>query len=481
MTFYELYLRSFYDSNGDGLGDLQGLKQKLDYLCDLGVDHVWFLPIMKSPAFHGYTVSNFFEVNPVYGDLKDLRETLNEGHKKGIKFILDLPINHVAVTSEWFQRALRGEEPYKNWFIWANDKADLEEKRHWDESKIWQKIGDRYFYGIFGPASPDLNFENKELWEEIKRIFKFWLDNGFDGFRLDAAKHIFDFDIEKMRFHYQHEKNIEFWKEMVSYIKSIKNDALVISEVWDAPEIVRKYEGIFDISFNFPLAEDLKMTLKNESPQELVETLKKCMTEYLPNGKVLSMSGNFLTNHDMTRILSDLKDEEKVKLGFSILYTLPGIPFIYYGEETGMKGIPLDVNFTEDSQEPFHWYENGFGPGQTEWKGYKFNPPYSGESFEEQINKKNSILNIIKNLIRFRKSNPWIDDARIEILNFDQNMVKLRCYSQLNEFIAYYNLKSSKCSVLLENGEELLSIGNNKAAQGYVELSPYGVYLIKKS
>jgi glycosidase len=146
-----------------------------------------------------------------------------------------------------------------------------------------------------------------------------------------------------------------------------------------------------------------------------------------------------------------------------------------------MKGIPLDVNFTEDSQEPFHWYENGFGPGQTEWKGYKFNPPYSGESFEEQINKKNSILNIIKNLIRFRKSNPWIDDARIEILNFDQNMVKLRCYSQLNEFIAYYNLKSSKCSVLLENGEELLSIGNNKAAQGYVELSPYGVYLIKKS
>jgi len=102
MNFYELYLRSFYDSNGDGLGDFQGLKQKIDYICELGIDHVWLLPILMSPAFHGYTISNFYKVNPVYGTLKDLQETLDEGHKKGLKFILDLPINHVAVTSEWF-------------------------------------------------------------------------------------------------------------------------------------------------------------------------------------------------------------------------------------------------------------------------------------------------------------------------------------------------------------------------------------------
>jgi glycosidase len=480
MIFYELYLRSFYDSNGDGLGDFLGLKNKLDYLCDLGIDYVWLLPIMKSPAFHGYTVSDFYEVNPVYGTLEHLKNTLKEGHEKGLKFVLDLPINHVAVSSEWFQKALKGEEPYKNWFIWANEKANLDEIRHWDDSKIWQKIGDKYFYGIFGPASPDLNFENPELWNEIKKIFKFWLDTGFDGFRLDAAKHIFDFDIEEMRFKYQHEKNVEFWKEMTKYIKSIKEDAIVISEVWDAPEIVRKYEGIFDIGFNFPIAEDLKMTLKKESPTEFNKTLIKCMPEYLPNGKVLSKSGNFLTNHDMTRILSDLKDEEKVKLGFSILYTLPGVPFIYYGEETGMKGIPKDVNFTEDSQEPFHWYENGFGPGQTEWKGYKFNPPYSGESVEEQKKDKNSILNTVKSLISFRKNNLWLENAKVEILNFDENVVELRGYDQLHEIIAYYNLKSSISSFFLQNGQELLSIGNNYIENNVINLAPYSVYIIKK-
>ncbi|PNR92418.1 alpha-amylase family glycosyl hydrolase [Petrotoga sp. 9PWA.NaAc.5.4] len=479
MIFYELYLRSFYDSNEDGLGDLKGLKEKLDYLVELGVDHVWLLPIMKSPAFHGYTVSNFYEVNPVYGNLNDVKEVLSEGHKKGIKFVLDLPINHVAVTSDWFQKALKGEEPYKDWFVWANEKADLNEKRHWDDSKIWQKIGNKYFYGIFGPASPDLYFERKELWQEIKNIFKFWLDAGFDGFRLDAAKHIFDFDTETMRFKYQHEKNVEFWKEMISFIKSIKNEALVISEVWDAPEIVRKYEGIFDIGFNFPIAEDLKTTLKDENTQRFVETLNKCIPEYLPTGKVFSASGNFLTNHDMTRILSDLKSEEKVKLGFSIIYTLPGIPFIYYGEEIGMKGIPIDVNFTEDSQEPFHWYENGFGLGQTEWKGYKFNPPYSGNSYEEQAKDRNSILNIVKNLIKFRKNNSWIDNAKIDILNFDQNVVKLKVYDQLNEIIAYYNLKSSNSSFFLENGTRLLSIGENIIDGKNLKLAPYGVYVVK--
>lgn len=479
MNFYELYLRSFYDSNGDGLGDFQGLKKKIDYFCELGIDHIWLLPILKSPAFHGYTISDFYNVNPVYGTLQDLQEALNVGHKKGLKFILDLPINHVAVTSEWFQKALKGEEPYKHWFIWANEKADLNEKRHWDESKIWYRIGDKYFYGIFGPASPDLNFERKDLWKEIKKIFKYWLDIGFDGFRLDAAKHIFDFDTENMRFKYQHEKNVQFWKEMVSHIKSINRDAIVVSEVWDSPEIVRKYEGIFDIGFNFPLAEDIKMTLKSESTKKFVETLEKCMPEYFPDGVVQSVSGNFLTNHDMTRIISDLKNEEKVKLGFSIIYTLPGVPFIYYGEEIGMKGIPIDVNFTEDSQEPFQWYENGFGIGQTEWKGCKFNPPYSGTSVEEQINQIDSILNTIKTLILFRKANPWIDEAKIKILNFDQNMVELCVYNQINEIRTYYNLKSSKISVLLPNGEELLSIGENINNKNELVLSPYGVYSIK--
>src|SRR6056297_742642 len=199
MIFYELFLRSFYDSNGDGIGDFKGLEEKLVYFKELGVDTIWLLPIMKSPAFHGYTISNFYETNTVYGELSDLKAAIKKGHEMGLKFILDLPVNHVAVSSDWFQKALKGEKPFEDWFTWANEKTNLAEERHWGKDLIWHKIGNKYFYGLFGPGSPDLNFENKSLWEEIKNVFKFWLEAGFDGFRLDAAKHIFDYDEKNMK------------------------------------------------------------------------------------------------------------------------------------------------------------------------------------------------------------------------------------------------------------------------------------------
>jgi glycosidase len=460
MIFYELFLRSFYDSNGDGIGDFKGLEEKLDYFKDLGVDTIWLLPIMKSPAFHGYTISDFYETNPAYGTLSDLKSALKKGHEMGLKFVLDLPINHVAVNSNWFQKALKKEKPYEDWFIWANEKTDLSEERHWGNDLIWHKIGDKYFYGLFGPGSPDLNFEHKSLWKEMKNVFKFWLDAGFDGFRLDAAKHIFDYDEKNMFFKYQHNKNINFWEEMLDYVYSIKEDAIIVSEIWDDQKIVEKYEGVFDIGFNFPLSGDMKDSIKKENTRKFVKALKNNFSKYIDKKeKVKTKSGNFLTNHDMQRLISEYdENEDKTKFAYSILYTLPGKPFIFYGEELGLRGELVSVNYTEDSQEPFHWYEIGFGPGQTEWKGYKFNPPYSQVSYEYQKDSKDSMFNFVKDLINFRKENNWIDDAGISIISQNESIVKIKINNDSQSIIVIYNFKSSK---------SLLNVNKNKIIKCY--------------
>ncbi|BBE30768.1 4-alpha-glucanotransferase [Tepiditoga spiralis] len=479
MIFYELYLRSFFDGNGDGIGDFSGLNKKLDYFVNLGITHIWLLPIMKSPSFHGYTITDFYNTNPLYGNLEELKETLKNGHNKGLKFVLDIPVNHVSINHPWFQKALNGDKKYENYFIWSNDKTDINEKRHWGNNiNIWHKVNDKYFYGLFGPGSPELNFENKNLWNEMKKIFSFWLEIGFDGFRLDAAKHIFDYNIKEMKFEYQHEKNISFWKEMISHIKSINPNSTIISEVWDDPKIVKKYNGIFEIGFNFPFSYDLKESLKRNSTKKFINGLKNSMENYLNEEKIITNSGNFLTNHDMTRLMSELKTIEKVKFSIAMLMTLPGNPFIYYGEELGMKGKLSNVDFTEDAEEPLQWYSCGYGIGQTEWKNIKFNKPYSGVSFEEQINNETSILNFLKSVIAFRKENDWISEAKIKILYSNKNMVKLSVFNRLNEFIIYYNFKSHEIKLDNFDTSKIIKIFGNFNKKNK-SLEKYSILVLK--
>ncbi|SHE79098.1 Glycosidase [Marinitoga hydrogenitolerans DSM 16785] len=480
MIFYELFVRSFYDSNNDGIGDLKGITMKLDYLKDLGVEGIWLLPIMQSAAFHGYTVIDFYSINPSYGTIDDFKELTKEAHKKGMKIVLDVPINHTSVKCEWFQKAINGNEKYKNYYVWANEKTDLNEKRHWDDSLIWFKYKDKYFYGLFGSSSPDLNFENKELWKEIKNVFKFWIELGVDGFRLDAAKHIFDYDIKNMKFKYQHEKNIEFWKEMTGYIKSLKSDAIIISEIWDSPEIVKKYHGLFDVEFNFPLSYYIKDTIKYHDPKILVNGIEETLKHYI-NGHVESISGNFFTNHDMERLTSEFNgNSDMSKMSFNILFTLPGYPFIYYGEELGMLGEIIDVNFTEDSQEPMQWYESGFGPGQTEWKGCKYNPPYSKLSVEEQEKNQNSVLNHVKSLIKFRKENRWIENSKIVDLKNDRFIVTYTLKSEYKELKVYHNIKSQKTTIKLEKNKSYKIFGNAKITGNIAQLYGYATLILEK-
>jgi alpha-amylase len=479
MFFYELFVRSFYDSNNDGIGDIKGITKKLDYLKELGVEGIWLLPIMQSAAFHGYTIIDFYNINPSYGTIEDFKELIEEAHKRNIKIVLDVPINHTSVKCEWFQKAIKGDKKYKDYYIWANEKTDLTEKRHWDDSLIWFKYKDKYFYGLFGSSSPDLNFENKELWKEIKNVFKFWLDLGVDGFRLDAAKHIFDYDQKNMKFKYQHEKNIEFWKEMISYVKGIKSDAIIISEIWDSPEIVKKYHGIFDVEFNFPLSYFIKDSILYHDPKILVNGIKETLEHYI-NNNVESISGNFFTNHDMERLISVFNGNSKMaKMAFNILFTLPGYQFVFYGEELGMKGEIIDVNFTEDSQEPMQWYESGFGPGQTEWKGCKYNTPYSNISVEEQIKDNKSILNHVKNISEFRKENKWLDNANIKNILNDRFTVRYELVNNDNKFIVIHNIKPQRIKIEIKKEKIVKGFGDLKIEGNLIELGGYSTIILR--
>ena len=481
MNIYELYLRSFYDSNGDGIGDFRGLAEKMDYLVDLGIDLVWFLPILKSQSFHGYSINDFFAVNPAYGSLEDLKAALQIGHQKGLKFILDLPLNHVGYNCEWFKRALKGEKPYVDWFLWADETTDINEKRDWDPSRIWFKANGKYYYALFGPGSPDLNYANHDLWDMAKKIVTFWLEAGFDGFRFDAAPHIFDYDPQIGHFFKDHEKNIGFWREIVAWAKTINPDAVMVSEVWDKKGVIDKYADIFEYLFNFPLAGTMKASIQMSSPKKFCLGLQRDMADYFLAGSATPFhSCNFLTNHDMSRLLSELKNPNQAKLAYAILFTLPGAPCIYYGEELGMKGPISNVNNTEDAQDPLHWYENGFGPGQTEWKAYRHNHPFTKVSVEAQHPDEQSMLNYVRSLTAFRKNNPWICAGRIKILQRNRRLVALSISDLFHEIVCYYNFSSKRVKVPGGTSRKISGFGGYSMDRSHLIIDPYATVVIHK-
>jgi len=475
--FYELFLRSFADGNGDGIGDFKGATEKLDYLAELGITGIWLLPIMKSPSYHGYTVSDFYSVNPAYGTLEDAKVFLERAHTKGMKVILDMPLNHTAITHPWFLKALSGDNRHRSKYLWLEKPEWLKARRPWDNQKVWSKLNGEYYYALFGPGSPDLNYENPELREEAKRILSFWLSLGFDGFRFDAAKHIFDFSKKTGKCEYQHERNIAFWKDLTEHCRKINPDAVFVSEVWDDPDIVDLYSTVFGIGFNFPLAYAIKENILVLNPGKLAEALYHVMNRYFGD-EILYASGTFLTNHDMTRLLSYMKgDESKALLAFSVLTTLPGIPFIYYGEELGMKGEYNE--FANEAQlEPFPWFELGSGPWQTEWKAFASNPPFSGLSYEVQGLTIHSYFSRVKNILHFRKKNSWIGNCKILEIKVKNNVLFLAVEVKGETTLFVHNF-NPKAVILEKQGHATLINGELSEFENSISLERMSSAMIK--
>lgn len=394
-VFYEIFVRSFNDSNGDGIGDLNGITEKIDYIKDMGYKGIWLMPINESPSYHGYDVSNYYKINPQYGTMDDLKELINVAHKNDIKIIMDLVINHTSTENEWFKSASQDKNSkYRNYYLWTEDEDKINEISPLN-TQAWNNSQTGYYYALFWEGMPDLNYDNVSVRDEVKKIAKFYLDMGIDGFRLDAAKWIYNDD----------NKNIEWWNEFNDYVKSINKNATLVGEVWDSTVLVNRYMDSLDSCFDFKLGEIIIRDIYNGDLQALSSDISNDYAMY-DEDKILRTSP-FLTNHDQDRVMSKLNDINKAKAAAAVLLTLPGNPYVYYGEETGMSGTKPDENI----REPFIWNNSNLSKN-TSWEKNVSDIDKVAVNIQEQD--KNSLLNTYKDLINLRNKNEALKYGEFE-------------------------------------------------------------------
>lgn len=342
---YEVFVRSFFDSDGDGIGDLAGLVARLDYLNDgdpatrddLGVRCLWLMPIMPAGSYHGYDVTDFYRVDPRYGTEEDFRRLVEEAHARGIRVIVDMLINHVSDEHPWFRHAaLYPDSPWRDWFRWADEPGPPNEwgGDNWHRSPY----RDEWYYGFFWRTMPDLDWETPAVREEMKRVAEHWLlDMGADGLRLDAVRHLMEDPVTGTATNVP--RTHDMMREYGGYVRSIAPDAFTIGEVFDSSAaLLPYYPDQLDAYFAFEVSDGILDAVRTGSGRGLIASVLELQAVASPDRWAL-----FLRNHDQPRTLTVLEgDVARAKLAASLLLTLPGLPFVYYGEEIGMTGDKPD-------------------------------------------------------------------------------------------------------------------------------------------
>jgi len=294
-VFYEIFIRSFYDSNNDGIGDINGIIEKLDYLndgdpntnSDLGINGIWLMPISPSPSYHGYDIIDYKEINPEYGTLNDFKNLIKECHQRGIKVIIDFVGNHSSDQHPWFKSSVEGSSK-RNWYRWSTTKPNY--KGPWGQ-EVWHKKNNAYYYGAFWSGMPDLNYSNIEVTNEIKNLIKYWYqDIKVDGFRVDAVKHW----IEEGSNQENTTSTLNWWRDLYAFQKNLDPSIMMVGEVWSSSsEIVKYSDDRLDYCFEFDLSSSIINAVKNNSFGNLKSKISELQGLY-PN----SQYGSFLTNHD---------------------------------------------------------------------------------------------------------------------------------------------------------------------------------------
>ncbi len=426
-VFYEIFVRSFYDSNGDGIGDFKGLTEKLDYLndgdpkttTDLGITGIWLMPINPSPSYHGYDVTDYYAVNPDYGTMDDFKAFLEAAHQRGIRVIMDLVINHTSVDHPWFAASKDPNSPYRSWYIWAKENPNF--AGPWGQT-VWHKtLENEYYYGIFWSGMPDLNYQTQAVTDEMYKITEFWLKEvGIDGFRVDGARHLIEDGKEQENTKATH----EWYQEWFAYYKGIDPNAFTVGEVWTtnfaAVQYVKNKE--FDVVFDFETAQAWVEGVAGSDARKISNA-----TKFATNLFPFNQKANFLTNHDQNRVMSQFQgDVKKAKSAAVLLLTSPGIPFLYYGEEIGMRGVKPD----EDIRTPMQWNsENraGFTAGPA-WRAV--NGDYEEVNVAIQTDDPDSLLSLYRDLIRLRLDQPALRVGTYQEVSTDHGKVyaALRSY-----------------------------------------------------
>ncbi|TNF06594.1 MAG: hypothetical protein EP317_06265, partial [Bacillota bacterium] len=387
-VYYQMFVRSFADSDDDGIGDLNGITANLDYLEDLGITALWLLPINPSPSYHGYNITDYYDIESDYGTLEDFQNLIDEAAARNIKIVIDLVINHTSDQHPWFISAQQSvNSPYRNYYIWNNNQA----------------------FESFVGGMKDLNFNNEEVKDEVKDIMDFYLEMGVHGFRIDAAKHLLEGGNVSIN-------NSLLLFEFNAHIKENYPHSFIVSEVFDYYyTVLSDYYIGSDSVFNFYMASNVWDKIGNGNSRYMFSSnLEKAYDSYR-DIRPDFVDSPFIGNHDLDRIASTqgfngASSQEKLKLAASVLLTLPGSPFIYYGDEIGMKGYRYEgtnipgygVVYDEYRRQPLLW---GNSDIQTTWlpsDGSNANTP----NILIQQNDENSLFRHYQTMIGLRKDNP---------------------------------------------------------------------------
>ena len=410
-TWYEIFVYSFCDSDGDGIGDLQGVISKLDYLQELGITGIWFMPLHPSQSYHKYDVADYYEIDPQYGTMADFEELIAQCKARNIHVIMDLVINHTGNDNEWFLAAVdylkslpAGAEP---------DPAECKYVEYYSFSREakagWHAIeGTEWYYeGMFSPHMPDLRLGNEEVLADITDVMRFWFDKGVDGFRLDAAKEFYSGSISS---------NVEVLNWIQTTATSLKEDAYLVAEVWENFGTITSYyasdiTSIFNFAFgnsNGKVMQVLRGAGNAGTVATYATALEKADTAFAGQNEDY-IDAPFLSNHDVGRIAGFCGyDEYKTKLAGAMNLFMSGSAFIYYGEEIGMVGSGNDPS----KRAPMYW-NDARDSGTT-------NPPpecelpeeYPFGSLEAQMNDDSSVYSYYRQAIAIRNAIPALSRGR---------------------------------------------------------------------
>lgn len=468
-NYYEIFVYSFCDSDGDGIGDLNGVTSKLDYISDMGFNGIWLMPIMPSTTYHKYNVRDYYDIDPQYGTMEDFENLAAECDKRGIKLLIDLVMNHSGKDNEWFKSAAKSvvqepcgasenetclseqlcpvHNPYVDYYHFVDKKPA--------GTNTYYSVGNgKYYEAVFSDNMPELQLDNPDVRKEFEKIAEFWLNKGAGGFRLDAAKEYFSGNPDK---------NSDVLKWFTDYCKSVKSDCYIVAEVWESFSTYTKYysSGI-DSVFGFTMAQEdgkIAKTINNAGEANSVRSFAQAMTmveDKIASYSESSIDAPFIGNHDTNRAAGILRyDPVKIKSAAGLLLTMSGSPFVYYGDEIGLSGSGRD----ENKRAPMIWDESGSGltKGPSNLEQENVNNRF--ESVEKQLADPDSILNYYKRALRIRNENPCIARGKTEVVNItgqdvaavnrtwnDQNLTIVYNYSDEEKTI-------SDASLALEDKE----------------------------
>jgi maltose alpha-D-glucosyltransferase/alpha-amylase len=445
-VFYEIHLRGFFDGNGDGSGDFRGLTEKLDYLQWLGIDVIWLLPMYASPLRDGgYDVADFRSVHPDYGSMDDVREFIEAAHQRGIRVIADLVMNHTSADHPWFQEArANAESPYRDFYVWSDTVHRYEDARvifidteasNW----TWDEKAGAYYWHRFFSHQPDLNYDNPAVQEAMLDALRFWLDLGLDGFRLDAIPYLFEREGTNCE---NLPETHEFLKRVRATVDAEYPDRVLLAEANQWPEDVVEYFGDGDechMCFHFPVMPRMFMAMRREDATPMVEILER--TPPIPDN---CQWGLFLRNHDeltlemvtdderdymyneyakdprmklnlgIRRRLAPLLDggRDEMELMHAILFSLPGSPVLYYGDEIAM-GDNVYLGDRDGVRTPMQWTGDRNGGFSRADFAQLYAPPlmdpvygYQAVNVEAQLRMPTSLLRWLRRFIALRKEHP---------------------------------------------------------------------------